>query len=145
MFGINLKKGHLASRTKDPFLRSRSPPWLMIAPLINSNSEYLRKIKRQARVVTIGFSGWAVNNNYRAIMGLDYAMPLSDHCDYEELVEIVNQSKAEKIYTFHGFSTDFAKSLRELGFDALPIEDAGKMDPLSKRVNCSLDLFMNNG
>jgi putative mRNA 3-end processing factor len=54
-------------------------------------------------------------------MGLDYAMPMSDHCDYAELIDCVRASGANKIYTFHGFSQEFANSLDKLGFDAEPL------------------------
>jgi putative mRNA 3-end processing factor len=55
------------------------------------------------------------------MMGLDHAFVMSDHCDYIELLEFVKASNAEKIYTFHGFSQDFAYSLKKLGFDAEPV------------------------
>lgn len=55
------------------------------------------------------------------MMGLDYVMPVSDHCDYNELVAAVKQCNPEKVYTFHGFASEFAKSLKDMGFDAEPI------------------------
>ena len=69
----------------------------------------------------LGFSGWAMDKRYRTLMGLDHAVAMSDHCDYAELLEFVKASGAKKIYTFHGFSNDFADSLRKLGFDAEPV------------------------
>jgi putative mRNA 3-end processing factor len=53
----------------------------------------------------------------------DYSIPLSDHCDYDELVEVVKKSGAEKIYTVHGFVEEFAASLSKMGFDAQPLRE----------------------
>jgi putative mRNA 3-end processing factor len=144
-FGVKLKEGVIASAAEDMGLLSKSSPWVMIGPLIPSRaSGYIKYIKERYRAVTIGFSGWALDNNYRYMMGLDYAMPLSDHCDYEELVEIVKRSQASKIYTFHGFSTEFARSLKRLGFDAQPVTRCGKQIQLpNDSLNLSLDLFIN--
>nr|MDQ3984433.1 hypothetical protein [Thermoproteota archaeon] len=35
----------------------------------------------------------------------------------------VKKCTPKKIYTFHGFAIDFAKTLRKLGFDAEPLLD----------------------
>ncbi|HJS82334.1 MAG TPA: hypothetical protein VJ742_05805, partial [Nitrososphaera sp.] len=85
--------------------------------------------------VTIGFTGWAAGNRYKYMSGLDYVMPLSDHCDYAELVAAVRQCRPEKVYTFHGFAAEFAKSLKGMGYDAEPVERAGA------GKNLSLDSF----
>jgi putative mRNA 3-end processing factor len=86
----------------------------------------LKRIKEQYGAVAIGFSGWAADPRYRYTMGVDYAMPFSDHCDYVELVEAVRQCNPEKVYTFHGFAAEFAGSLKKMGFDAQPIEKTKK-------------------
>jgi putative mRNA 3-end processing factor len=46
------------------------------------------------------------------------ALPLSDHCDFEELVRVVERSGAEQVYTVHGFSEDLARHLRKRGVRA---------------------------
>jgi putative mRNA 3-end processing factor len=33
-------------------------------------------------------------------------------------MEVVRRCNPEKVYTFHGFSEDFSKSLLKLGFDS---------------------------
>jgi putative mRNA 3-end processing factor len=66
-------------------------------------------------------------------MGLDYAFPMSDHCDYSELVEAVRACAPDKVYTFHGFAEEFAQSLKKMGFDAEPVE--------KKARPASLDAF----
>ena len=121
-FGIRLKEGTVVSNVKQNFLLEKSAPWLMILPLGAARSGYVKTMKERYRAVTIGFSGWAMDKAYRFMMGLDYALPLSDHCDYKELVRLVLASRARKVYTFHGFSAEFAHTLRGMGIDAEPLK-----------------------
>jgi putative mRNA 3-end processing factor len=119
--GVVLKDAITASIAEQQGLLRRTRPWVMISPLMHSRNSFVRLLREKYNAVCIGFSGWAVSNKYRAMMGLDYAMPMSDHCDYPELIECVKKSGANKIYTFHGFSQEFANSLENLGFDAEPL------------------------
>lgn len=117
--GIDLKKSAIShSIAEERGLLSKNKPWIMVAPLSSGRSAFVQEMKNRYGAVTIGFSGWALDPSYRYRMGLDYAFPMSDHCDYAELVEAVKACSPEKVYTFHGFSEEFADSLNELGFDA---------------------------
>jgi putative mRNA 3-end processing factor len=70
-------------------------------------------------------------------------LPLSDHCDFRELVDVVKRCNPDKIYTFHGFSEDFALSLRKMGFDAESIASTGvKRRTKGKVSSPSLDLYL---
>jgi putative mRNA 3-end processing factor len=51
-------------------------------------------------------------------MGLDYAIPISDHCDFNELLDIVRYCNPDKVYTIHGFADYFAMTLRSMGYEA---------------------------
>jgi putative mRNA 3-end processing factor len=97
----------------------------MIAPLTGARSTFVREMKDKYGAVTIGFTGWATGSRYKYMTGLDYVMPMSDHCDYSELVAAVKQCRPDKVYTFHGFASEFARTLRGMGYDAQPIEKAG--------------------
>ncbi|HXG06988.1 MAG TPA: MBL fold metallo-hydrolase [Nitrososphaera sp.] len=116
-------------------------PWVMVAPLMSGRSAFVKEMKEKYGAITIGFSGWAIGNKYRYMTGLDYVMPLSDHCDYEELVSAVKRCRPDKVYTFHGFATEFAESLCEMGFDAEPVYNIvnGRDKKAGKTV--SLDSF----
>ena len=118
--GVALKDHNIFSEAEKQGLLSRTSPWVMISPLMRS-SNFVTLMKQKYGAVCVGFSGWAMDKRYRTMMGLDHAMAMSDHCDYAELLEFVKASGAKKIYTFHGFSNDFADSLRKLGFDAEPV------------------------
>jgi Cft2 family RNA processing exonuclease len=63
-------------------------------------------------------TGWAIDSSCKYRSGVDAAFPLSDHADFNELVEFVRQVRPRRVFTTHGFATDFAATLRDLGFDA---------------------------
>tara|TARA_B100000508_G_C11264450_1_gene182639 strand:+ start:183 stop:389 length:207 start_codon:yes stop_codon:yes gene_type:complete len=43
---------------------------------------------------------------------------LSDHCDWDGLLDAIEATGANKIITTHGYTDIFSKYLRELGYDA---------------------------
>lgn len=107
----------------------RMRPWVLFAPLMSGRSAWVSRMKREYGAVTVGFSGWAVNEGYRYAMGLDYAFPLSDHPDFDELTEFVKKCKPEEVYTVYGYSIEFARHLRRLGFEAKPlVPGQGRLD-----------------
>jgi len=65
---------------------------------------------------TAFLSGWALDS-WRS-RG-DAAFAISDHADFDELVEMVERVGPRKIYTLHG-PDGFARHLRERGHDAEP-------------------------
>jgi putative mRNA 3-end processing factor len=52
--------------------------------------------------------------------GVDYALPLSDHADYDELLEAAERVGAEQIYCMHG-PREFVEHLQRAGFNAMPV------------------------
>lgn len=69
-------------------------------------------------VVTAGFSGWAVDSSFQYRGGFDVTFPLSDHCDFDELVAVVEGVDPERVYTHHGHADEFADHLtREHGYE----------------------------
>ena len=111
--GAPLKNMTTYSTAEKKGLLSKNKPWVMIAPLNTGRSNFVKLMKQMYGAVTIGFSGWAINRRYKFMMDLDYTMPMSDHCDFNELVKVVRACNPKKIYTFHGFSVDFAHRLEE--------------------------------
>ena len=69
--------------------------------------------------VTAGFSGWAIDDSYYYRTGHDATFPLSDHCDFDELVDVVRAVDPDVVYTTHGSTDEFASHLtREHGYRA---------------------------
>jgi len=63
-------------------------------------------------------SGWACDRDFWRVFGADVAFPLSDHCDFDELLDVVELSGADQVYTVHGFAQDLARHLRRRGVRA---------------------------
>ncbi len=118
--GIDLGDAVQYSQAEQHSLLSKKP-WVMVAPKVSSGSKFVLDMKDRYNAVTIGFSGWALANWYRYSSGLDYALPLSDHCDFDDLISLVKRCDPSKVYTFHGYSTDLAAQLNKLGYDAEPL------------------------
>ena len=92
---------------------------ILIAPNRSSKADYIQELLEKHNGVKAGFSGWAANDSFKYRGGYDITFPLSDHCDFDDLVELVETVGPEKVYTNHGFDEAFASYLRkELGFDA---------------------------
>ena len=125
--GIPLKDamGHSEAESKG-FLEKK--PWVMVAPMMNAKSQFIQHMKTKYDAITIGFSGWAHSKKFPYSRGTDYSIPLSDHCDYNELIQLVNQSGAEKVYTIHGFVEEFAKDLTRQGIPAQPLQESSLDD-----------------
>jgi putative mRNA 3-end processing factor len=118
--GVKLDDYLSYSEAKEKGLLQRKP-WILIAPLSSGRKGFIANLKKKYSAVTIGFSGWACDKSYKYAMALDYAFPLSDHSDFNELISIVKACEPEKVYTTHGFASDLAAYLRKLGYDAEPL------------------------
>ena len=124
-FGISLEESTSLSDAKELGLLDKGP-WIMIHPLTNGKQPKISHYREKYSAITIGFSGWGLNRNYRNIMNLDYVIPFSDHCDHSELLEVVKKCNPSKIYTFHGFEEEFANYLVKLGYDAKSVSKGSR-------------------
>jgi putative mRNA 3-end processing factor len=132
-FGITLEDSIPLSNAKEKEILNKKP-WILIYPLTSGKHNFIAYLKERYGAITVGFSGWAINKNYSNFMNLDYVIPFSDHCDFNELVEVVKKSKPEKIFTTHGFQKEFARYLNFIGFNAEPV-DKQKMNKIKKNKN----------
>ncbi len=100
---------------KDP-LRGR----LIIAPPSAYRSTWMRRFKEPQ---TAFASGWMAVRGARRRRGYEQGFVLSDHADWQGLIETVKQSGAKKIYVTHGQDDVVARYLNEVeGLDAYPLE-----------------------
>src|SRR5205085_9107476 len=90
---------------------------VVIAPPSGKN-----EIRRLGRYRTALVSGWAKDADFARLFGADATFDLSDHCDFDELVEVVERSGADQVYTVHGYTEDFARFLRRRGIKAWALE-----------------------
>ena len=75
-------------------------------------------IRELDRYRTAFVSGWALEPSFWRMFGADVAFPYSDHCDFDELLEVVARSGASQVYTVHGFTEEMAKTLKRQGVRA---------------------------
>ncbi len=118
--GIPLKDGIGHSEAEKNGLLNKKP-WVMVAPLMSAKNKFIQDMKLKYGAVTIGFSGWAQSSRFSFGRRTDYSISMSDHCDFNELVDVVVQSGAEQVYTIHGFVDEFAKYLKKMGINAQPL------------------------
>lgn len=89
------------------------------------------------KTVTFAVTGWAVHERTRERLGVDHAIPLSDHADYNELFEAVQRVAPRIIYCTHG-PESFVDGLRAAGHNAHPLERPQREElalaPVQKRL-----------
>lgn len=72
--------------------------------------------------VTANASGWMQVPWYMS-KSLDRGFVISDHADWRGLIKAVEATKAQNIYTVHGFTTYFAKHLNSFGLNAIAVKE----------------------
>lgn len=90
----------------------------LLVPTHAARREWLQDVIERTDAVTAGFTGWAIDPGYQYRRSVDVGFPLSDHCDYPELLELVDAIDPEIVYTHHGFAKPLARDLTRRGFDA---------------------------
>jgi Cft2 family RNA processing exonuclease len=88
------------------------------------------------RTVTFAVTGWAVHERTKHRLGVDHAIPLSDHADYDELFQTVERVNPRVIYCTHGPDI-FVDHLRAAGHNAHPLDRPHKQladPPVQRRL-----------
>ena len=83
------------------------------------------------RIVTFAVTGWAMHARTRGRLGVDHAIPLSDHADYDELFEAVERVQPRVIYCTHG-PESFVDCLRAAGHNAHPLDGSRPETPTGR-------------
>lgn len=87
------------------------PGDVLVAPGGAARGAAVGSLLEREDVVTAGFSGWAIDRSFRFRRGYDAGFPISDHADFDELVDIVRAVDPDRVYTHHGFAEEFASHL----------------------------------
>ena len=87
---------------------------VLIAPPHVARTPFVTRFKNPLRIMA---SGWGMMKNAQYRFGVDRVLPLSDHADFDALMDLIARVAPKKIYTHHG-SRDFAERLKMQGFDA---------------------------
>ena len=115
--GVPLNSFKSYSQAKKEGLLDKKP-WIIISPSSYSKNLMISSLRKKYGAVVFSFSGWAIDERHKYYSGADYPFPLSDHCDFNDLVKVVKHVDPEKVYTVHGYAKEFALALKSLGYSA---------------------------
>lgn len=80
-----------------------------------ARSQMVRRLRNRRLAMC---TGWALTPGAKFRYQVDEVFPLSDHADYPELLEYVKQVNPKLVLTTHGYAAEFARDLRERGYEA---------------------------
>lgn len=87
---------------------------VLVAPPSVARSSFVTRFDNPVRIM---MSGWALLSGAIYRYGVDHALPLSDHADFDELLDLIDRVRPKKIFTHHGFP-EFVDHLKSRGLDA---------------------------
>lgn len=88
---------------------------IVIVPPSLLDSNVIRKIPNRATAIC---SGWMQVRGARRWRSADAGFAISDHADWNGLLEAIKATEAEKVYVTHGQTAVFSKYLNEIGIYA---------------------------
>lgn len=98
---------------------------VFLCPPHLNHSRFIENIPHKR---TAMMSGWALDPNAVYRYQCDYAFPLSDHADYNELLIMVEKVKPKRILTVHGYAKQFAADLRARGWEAWALSQENQLE-----------------
>ncbi|MEO7598735.1 MAG: MBL fold metallo-hydrolase RNA specificity domain-containing protein, partial [Opitutus sp.] len=98
---------------------------VVICPPQARDSTFVRRIPNHR---TAMITGWAIDPNAIYRYQCDAAFPLSDHADFPDLLKFVAAVNPRRVLTLHGFTTEFAQTLRERGIEAWAIGEDNQLE-----------------
>lgn len=96
---------------------------VIIIPPFNLGSGLMQAIQLSSnkKISSAIATGW--QNNF----GFDKSFPLSDHADFNQLLQYVKESSPKLVLTYHGFDLELARNIRKkLGINARPLAEANQ-------------------
>jgi Cft2 family RNA processing exonuclease len=87
---------------------------VLVMPLSLMNRNLLKSLEHQIykKISPYVLTGWKYSRGANLVN-------VSDHCDFNSLLDFINEVNPKKVFTIHGFTKDFAKSIKyKLGIDA---------------------------
>lgn len=91
----------------------------LVLPSQTNRLSFVDAIVEETGALQAALSGWAVDSSFKFAGGYDRTFALSDHCDFEELLWVVEQVDPDIVYTTHGSTDTLATEIRSrLGYEA---------------------------
>ncbi len=118
--GFNLKPAEVANGDAISATRGRC---LVIAPGSTQGSFWLRRFAPSS---TAFASGWMCIRGQRRRRALDRGFVVSDHADWDGLIDTIKATGAENIGITHGNRSALTRWLKEKGWNAFEIGDSDR-------------------
>ncbi|ELZ28525.1 mRNA 3'-end processing factor [Halogeometricum pallidum JCM 14848] len=94
----------------------------LVLPMTTARIDWIRNLAEETGALKAGFSGWAVDDAFEFRGEFDETFPLSDHCDFAELRDLVDAVDPDRVYTQHGSTDAFAETLTRRGYEATALK-----------------------
>ena len=90
---------------------------LIVAPLSARGSVWMRRFGDHSSAFA---SGWMRVRGARRRRAYDRGFVLSDHADWQGILDTIGETAAERVFVTHGYTSELARFLVEQGVDAHP-------------------------
>jgi putative mRNA 3-end processing factor len=92
---------------------------MVVAPPMADSPAWIKKFPETSKAFA---SGWMQIRGHRRRRAVDRGFVLSDHTDWNGLIETIRGCGAETVWVTHGYSAELARFLQENGLDAEEID-----------------------
>lgn len=99
---------------------------LVVAPLSARGTTWMRRFGDHSSAFA---SGWMRIRGARRRRGYDRGFALSDHADWEALLQTIADTGAARVFVTHGYTRELARFLGERGTDARPWQTQYEGEP----------------
>lgn len=100
------------------------PGHALVVPPASQRRPPLTGVTRPFRMAV---TGWALRSDCRNWLRVDAAFPVSDHADFDELLQTVEQVCPQRVFCTHG-PASFAETLRKRGVRAENLNQSAPMN-----------------
>jgi putative mRNA 3-end processing factor len=94
---------------------------IVILPPALADSAMIRRIPNR---VTAYCSGWMQVRGARRWRSADAGFAISDHADWNGLLQAIRMTRAERVFVTHGQTSVFTRYLNETGIEAIEVKTA---------------------
>ena len=98
------------------------------------NAGKLKFISQLTNKRTAMISGWGIDDSAKYRYKVDEVLPLSDHADYQQLIDFVEKVNPKTVYTVHGFTERFAADLRRQGRTAWSLFKSDQLELFDQKT-----------
>jgi len=94
---------------------------VVMVPPQTRGSNLINKIRKKRVAAVMGWS-LDIENEIKEVFDADFVFPLSNHAGYDELIQYIQITSPEKIFLLGTYSMQFSRTLKNMGFDAIPLD-----------------------